>query len=166
MTKIEIVKAKYGLSIFFINLLKVLIIYTVSLALGVFIESIYLHTTFVIFRKFSFGFHFKNSIICTITSVLFFSVFPLVIKNQMIEITPLMYVLVGCLLIIISFIKVPAILRPVSRPVFKRNICLIIIFLSYFILGYRYNFTYSNYICAGLIIANILLLPKIGGSNV
>lgn len=166
LTNIEIVKAKYGLSIFFINLLKVLIIYTVSLALGVLIESIYLHITFVMFRKFSFGFHFKKSFVCTIISIFFFSIFPLIIKNQTFDIIPLMYVLVGCLLLIISFVKAPATSRSVSRPVIKRNICLTIIFFCYFILGYKYNFIYCNYMCVGLLIANILLLPKIGGSNV
>lgn len=165
LTDIEILKAKYGLSILLINVLKVGLVYAVSLMFGVFLESIYLHVSFCLFRRFSFGFHFQKNFVCSIVSVICFSLIPLFIKNQMIMIDPNMYIIIGFLLIIISFVKVPAVSRPVSNPIFKRSICLVIIFFSYFILGYGINFDYSIYICTGVLISNILLLPIIGGTN-
>ena len=66
---------------------------------------------------------------------------------------------------IISFFKVPAVSRPVSNPIFKRNVCLAIIVFCFFILDYNIAFSYSRYIRAGLSISNVLLLPKIGGPS-
>lgn len=165
LTHIESVKAKYGLSILFINVFKVGLIYTVSMIIGVVTETIYMHLSFCIFRKFSFGFHFQKNLICSIVSVILFSIVPFLIKSQTIKVNTNICLLIGVLSMIISFFKVPAVSRPVSNPKFKRNVCLAIIAFCFFILDHNIAFSYSRYIRAGLSISNVLLLPKIGGPS-
>ncbi|NOV87107.1 accessory gene regulator B [Clostridium acetobutylicum] len=72
MEGIELIKLKLGVEIIFINISKLAILFLVSYYFGLIKETIIMLAAFGFLRSNAFGLHAKNSIVCTVMSLLMF----------------------------------------------------------------------------------------------
>ena len=77
LSRKEIDTMKYGLEGLYLTITKLIIIFIISLILGIFKEVLLLILIFNGIRLTSFGVHAKKSIDCLISSMLFFLIFPI-----------------------------------------------------------------------------------------
>lgn len=68
----QLQKMKLGIEILLINLSKFLIIFILAAMLNLLKEVIFISTMFAVIRSSSFGLHAKNSIMCTIVTIVMF----------------------------------------------------------------------------------------------
>lgn len=73
-------KVKYGVEVILINVFKIAFVYILALLVGVFWETLVVHLTFVVLRRYSFGLHAIKSLNCTITSLLMFVLGPFIFQ--------------------------------------------------------------------------------------
>ncbi|MCM0624893.1 accessory gene regulator B family protein [Lysinibacillus sp. OL1_EC] len=108
LSKMELAKINYGIATLLINLIKVSLIYSVSIMLGVVSETLVCHLVFCIMRRYCYGLHAKSSIVCSIIGVLYFSIGPFIVLNYSFSITRELVILLGIIFEIIIYYKVPA----------------------------------------------------------
>jgi accessory gene regulator B len=69
---IELKKVKLGIEIFLINISKFILIFLISIKLHLVIETTIITIVLGVIRSKAFGLHAKNSIVCTITSLMLY----------------------------------------------------------------------------------------------
>ncbi|MGE5626900.1 MAG: accessory gene regulator B family protein [Solirubrobacterales bacterium] len=69
---IELQKMKLGLEIVFINISKAIVIFAVAAQFNLVKEVLIMSLVFATIRKSAFGIHAKNSVVCTISSLMMF----------------------------------------------------------------------------------------------
>ncbi|TKN13120.1 hypothetical protein DVW83_14505 [Enterococcus sp. VV15] len=80
LSREDSLKIEYGLNILVINLVKMIIIYSSSITLGCFKETLIVHSSFCILRRYNYGFHFNSNLVCTLFGILLFVLFPFTMK--------------------------------------------------------------------------------------
>ncbi len=161
-TKKQLDTIKYGLEGLYLTITKLIIIFIVSIVLGIFNEVLCLIVTFNIIRLFSFGVHAKKSSHCMISSLIFFITFPLICKY--VTISKELKEILAIPLVILIGIYSPADTekRPLKdkkkRIIYK--ILSIIIASIFMILSIKIqNNTLSNNFMFAVIIQIIIILP-------
>lgn len=74
-------KVKYGMEVILINTMKIGLVYLVSLLMGVFFETLIVHFSFLIVRRYSFGLHALKSLNCTLASLAAFVLAPFFLQH-------------------------------------------------------------------------------------
>lgn len=74
-------KVKYGLEIILINVMKFAIVYGISLATGLLLQTVTVHTSYLWLRRYSFGLHATKTLNCTLISLAMFVLAPFVFQN-------------------------------------------------------------------------------------
>jgi accessory gene regulator B len=69
---LELQKMRFGLEIILINISKFMIIFAVAAAFNLLKEAMFMSIVFASIRRSAFGLHAKNSIVCTLTSLMMF----------------------------------------------------------------------------------------------
>lgn len=145
---------EYGLECLYILIEKIIIITTLSIVLNSIIETIIFMLAVCLIRSFSFGFHFSNSKLCTIISILIFNLIPLTIH---LTINYYFLITLSFFSTIYIVIKSPQDHKGRKITNFKKYkiitflISIIFVFLSII------NFQYSNLFFFALILQVILL---------
>ncbi|TBX29915.1 hypothetical protein EUZ95_13995 [Enterococcus durans] len=80
LSREDSLKIEYGLNILVINLVKMIIIYSSSITLECFKETLIVHSSFCILRRYNYGFHFNSNLVCTLFGILLFVLFPFTMK--------------------------------------------------------------------------------------
>ena len=73
---LELKKMAYGMEVMLINISKLVIIYLLSWALGLLVQSLIVHVAYVLIKRYSFGLHALNSTVCTVVSCCLFVFIP------------------------------------------------------------------------------------------
>lgn len=162
LSNIELEKIKYGLEGLYLTITKLILIFIISIILGIFKEVITLIVIFNIIRFTGFGVHAKRSIDCLISSSIFFIGFPLLCVN--IYVPVLIKEIIAIPLIILIGIFAPSdtekrpLINKKKRKIYK--ILSIIISIIYMVLAVIIeNNSLSNCFIAALIIQIIIMLP-------
>lgn len=74
MQAIQILRLKYGLYLVFDGIKKGILVYGTAFILGVFIETLLVHISFLVIRQVSFGWHSANSMGCILWSIFTFPI--------------------------------------------------------------------------------------------
>ena len=158
----ELDKMRYGLEGLYLNLTKIIVIFIISLIIGIFKETILLLLIFNGIRITSFGVHAKRSIDCLISSLILFLGFPLLCVHLIIPLF-IKYILFLPLVILIGiFAPCDTEKRPLKdkkkRTIYKiLSILISIIYMTLSIL-IKDN-TLSNCFIFALVIQIIVMLP-------
>lgn len=81
ISKVNYLKCKLGMEVFFLNFTKLVIIYSTALFLGLPKEVAIFHSSFMLIRFFSYGAHAVSSLACTSISLLLFVGIPYVLQE-------------------------------------------------------------------------------------
>ena len=162
LTPIEIDKMRYGLEGLYLTITKLIFIFSISLILGIFKETLLLVLIFNGIRFTAFGVHAKKSIHCLISSTLFFIIFPFICIKITIPI--LIKFLLSFPIVILIGIYAPS--DTVKRPLTNKRkriiykISSIIISIIYMLISILIsNNTLSNCFLFALVIQIIVILP-------
>lgn len=164
LTEIEEAKISYGLSVFLITLIKVMLIYITSIMLGTFFVTLICHVPFCIVRNYSRGFHAKSSFNCGASGIICFSILPWLIQSLALNISPLQVIGIGMISVIILFFRAPAdteknqVKNLEQQSALRKRAILTYIFLSLFMFILFKN-TNQLIGISGLTIAVILTFP-------
>ena len=158
----EIDTMRYGLEGLYLTITKLIIIFIISLILGIFKEVLLLILIFNGIRLTSFGVHAKRSIDCLISSILFFLIFPILCIKLTIPLLIKQILFIPLVLLIGIFAPADTEKRPLKnknkRTIYK--ILSIIISIIYMTLSLVIkDNTLSNCFIFALIIQIIVMLP-------
>lgn len=158
----EIDTMRYGLEGLYLTITKLIIIFAISLILGIFKEVFLLILIFNGIRLTSFGVHAKRSIDCLISSILFFLMFPILCIKLTIPLLIKQILFIPLVLLIGTFAPADTEKRPLKnkkkRTIYK--ILSIIISIIYMLLSLIIkDNTLSNCFIFALIIQIIVMLP-------
>ena len=158
----EIDTMRYGLEGLYLTITKLIIIFVISLILGIFKEVFLLILIFNGIRLTSFGVHAKRSIDCLISSILFFLIFPMLCIKLTIPLLIKQIIFIPLVLLIGIFAPADTEKRPLKdkrkRKIYK--ILSIIISVIYMTLSLIIkDNTLSNCFIFALIIQIIVMLP-------
>lgn len=158
--KLEIIN--YGLESIYLTVVKIIIIFVLSLALGIFKEVIIMLFSYNIIRYFAFGLHAPNSTSCLITSIILFiggAYF-----SMYINISLQLKIILSIISIILVYIYAPADTekRPLINIKKRKKYKFLSIFVSIIIglvLIIFHNHFISNFLLIGLLEEVIMILP-------
>ena len=153
---------RYGLEGIYLTITKTIVIFTLTLLLGIFKEMLIMLIVFNILRTTGFGIHAKKSWQCWISSLTIFVILPYIAKQ--IIIPKIIKIILYILSLVVMFLFAPA--DTVKRPLInkkKRLIwktlsvfnCLILSAISFYI---KDN-TISNLLLFGILIEVVLINP-------
>ena len=156
-------KLKLGLEMLFINLTKMLLVYSVAYMLNLLSAVIIFHLSYYLIRKSSYGAHAKTSAFCSFISVVYFIGIPyiatvIIIPNAIIL---AIYLING----IILFIFAPSLTKKSGKMSEKRRrklrnqsllMCLYLMLFTLFIS----NITMKNLLTFGATLACLLTIQK------
>lgn len=148
--EIHLDEIRYGLEGFYLTFSKAIVIFTLSLILGIFKEMILMLIFFNILRSTGFGLHASKSWICLLSSIIIFVFLPFLALHISI---PLIWKdILGIIAIILVYYYAPAdtIKRPIISQI-RRNYYKAITTISTIILVYIMLFIQNN------IISNLIL---------
>lgn len=95
-------KVKYGLEIILINTMKFIAVYGVALLIGMLWQTITIHVSYMLIRRYSFGLHASKSWVCTFLSIGMFNIIPYltqtVVLNNWIVLVISMFILLNVIL--------------------------------------------------------------------
>ncbi len=162
LSRKEIDTMKYGLEGLYLTITKLIIIFAISLILGIFKEVLLLILIFNGIRLTSFGVHAKRSIDCLISSILFFLIFPILCIKLSIPLLIKQILFIPLVLLIGIFAPADTEKRPLKnkrkRTIYKiLSIIISIIYMSLSLI-IKDN-TLSNCFIFALIIQIIVMLP-------
>lgn len=115
--EIKLAEIKYGLEGLYLTITKTIVIFTLTLLLGIFKEMLIMLMVFNILRKTGFGIHAKKSWQCWVSSLSIFIMLPYIAKLVIIPIT-IKYIL-GIISIIVMILYAPA--DTVKRPLINKK---------------------------------------------
>ena len=73
---LEFTKLVIGMEMLLINISKLLIIYLLAAVLGMLLQTLIVHGSYILVKRFSYGLHALNSTVCTIVSCCMFVIIP------------------------------------------------------------------------------------------
>lgn len=158
--EIEIIA--YGLEGIYLSITKAIIIFGISLVLGIFKEVIYLLVSYNIIRTQAFGIHASKSIYCLISSLIMFIGGAYLCKLLIIPLWFMIITAVICIFCLYLYAPADTKKRPIVNKVKRKRFKLIstslgIIYLILII--YFKGLFISNYLFWGLVISVIMILP-------
>ena len=162
INKEKLDEIRYGLEGLYLTITKTIVIFTITLLLGIFSEMLIMLFVFNILRTTGFGIHAKKSWQCWISSLTIFVILPYIAKTIIIPF--FVKIILGIISIIAMILYAPA--DTVKRPLInkkKRLIwkalsvfnCLTLITISFYI---KDN-TISNLLLFGILIEVVLINP-------
>lgn len=162
LPKKELDKMRYGLEGLYLTVTKLIIIFIISIILGIFKEVLLLILIFNGIRLTAFGVHAKRSIDCLISSCLFFLIFPILCIKLIIPIIVKKILFIPIVLLIGIYAPADTEKRPLKnkkkRKIYKILSILISILYMTLSLIIKDN-TLSNCFIFALIIQIIVILP-------
>ena len=162
INKEKLDEIRYGLEGLYLTITKTIVIFTITLLLGIFSEMLIMLFVFNILRTTGFGIHAKKSWQCWISSLTIFVILPYIAKTIIMPF--FVKIILGIISIIAMILYAPA--DTVKRPLInkkKRLIwkalsvfnCLTLITISFYI---KDN-TISNLLLFGILIEVVLINP-------
>lgn len=153
---------EYGLEAIYITLTKAIVIFLVSLSLGVLKEVFYILLFYNIIRTTAFGMHAKTSLQCYVISGLLFVGAGLICKYFYMGFYLKLIISVFCFLNILLFAPADTYKRPLINSK-KRNLYKILSFIISYIyvalILLFYNSDFSNYLLFGLVDITVMIHP-------
>lgn len=158
LSPIEQAKVEYGLSILFVDLFKMLVMYGIAFLLHIVGAVFITHLVFISVRFTTKGFHASNSAVCTILSVLFLVVLPWITASLGFESTRPVFVL-GILFVGLGIFVKERTINQAKGPFRLRKAVLIILFITTIGLLLPSD-SIRTYLLLGLAIAILLMFIK------
>ncbi len=158
--QLEIIQ--YGLEGIYLTFTKLIIILLLSIILNIFKETILILLFYNCIRTFAFGVHANSSIVCLITSLIFFIGGTYLGIYLNINLTIKIILSVLSLILIIIYAPADTVKRPLINK--RKRLCfkilsIIIATILTFLIIYFSNKQISNYMLIGLIEGTIMILP-------
>lgn len=156
--------ASYRLECILIAVEKLFFLILISINLNILTQSLVTFFSCSFIRTYSHGWHAKSTIMCSATSIVFFSVFPYILK--IIPITPnlICSMIVIIFVIMVNYYYAPAdveenpLICKSMRLKMKKKVLFRIIFLSVLIfIPFANNF--KKYMLLGILIQTMLIMP-------
>ena len=119
---LELTKMELGMEIFLINVIKLIIMYSLAIALGILLLTFSTHMAFVIVKRYSFGLHAANSTICTIVSCCMFVVFPCLLAGTKIGNFVVLLIFAGVIFALFLFAPADTKARPLIGATNRRHL--------------------------------------------
>ena len=158
LSPIEQAKVEYGLSILFVDLFKMIVMYGIAFLLHIVGAVFITHLVFISVRFTTKGFHASNSAVCTILSVLFLVVLPWITASLGFESTRPVFVL-GILFVGLGIFVKERTINQAKGPFQLRKTVLIILFITTIGLLLPSD-SIRTYLLLGLAIATLLMFIK------
>lgn len=162
LSKKQMDTIKYGLEGLYLSITKLIIIFIISIFLGISKEFIILIIIFNGIRLFGFGVHAKKSIDCLISSSIFFIIFPIICKYITIPMIYKLIISIPLIILISIFAPADTEKRPLKnkrkRNIYKFLTIIIALIYTYLSIIIKDN-TLSNCFLAAIIIQTIIILP-------
>ena len=160
--EIKLKEIRYGLEAIYLSIIKLILVFIISILLNTTKELILLFIFYGLLRLTGFGLHAKKSIHCWLTSIPTFTIIPFLIKNFSINEKYMYIPLVICFILLSIFAPSDTEKRPLIR---KRKriiykILTIILTTSYIIyILYSNNNYVNNILFYSTIIETLLVIP-------
>lgn len=162
INEVKLEELRYGLEGIYLTITKTIIIFGLTLILGIFKEMLLMLIFFNILRTTGFGLHASKSWICLLSSGIIFIFLPFL--SKIITIPFILKILLGILSIVLIYLYSPS--DTIKRPIIsikRRNIykfittinCILLVFIAIYIP----DNTISNLLMFGIYIEIILILP-------
>lgn len=158
LSPIDQAKVEYGLSILFVDLFKMIVMYGIAFLLHTVGAVFITHLVFISVRFTTKGFHASNSAVCTILSVLFLVVLPWIIASIGFESTRPVFVL-GILFVGLGIFVKEWTINQAKEPFQLKKTVLIILFITTIGLLLPSD-NIRTYLLSGLAIATLLMFIK------
>lgn len=159
---VQLDEIKYGLEAIYLLISKFVVVFIVSIILGLWKETLILLLLFNFLRATAFGIHASKSIYCWISSIISFIFIPYICKNYVFPNLFLIIVAVCCIILFALYAPADTIKRPLinakKRKIYKiiTLITSLIYFTAIFIIK---NTIVKNLIIFAMILQVILILP-------
>lgn len=160
--EIKLKEIRYGLEAIYLSIIKLILVFIISILLNTTKELILLFIFYGLLRLTGFGLHAKKSIHCWLTSIPTFTIIPFLIKNFSINEKYMYIPLVICFILLSIFAPSDTEKRPLIR---KRKriiykILTITLTTSYIIyILYSNNNYVNNILFYSIIIETLLVIP-------
>lgn len=158
LSPIDQAKVEYGLSILFVDLFKMIVMYGIAFLLHTVGAVFITHLVFISVRFTTKGFHASNSAVCTILSVLFLVVLPWILASIGFESTRPVFVL-GILFVGLGIFVKERTINQAKEPFQLKKTVLIILFITTIGLLLPSD-NIRTYLLSGLAIATLLMFIK------
>ncbi|MBO1301369.1 MULTISPECIES: accessory gene regulator B family protein [unclassified Enterococcus] len=158
LSPIEQAKVEYGLSILFVDLFKMMVMYAIAFLLHIVGAVFITHLVFISVRFTTKGVHASNSAVCTILSVLFLVVLPWITASIGFELTRPLFSL-GILLVGLGVFVKERTINKTNGPFQLKKTVLIIMFITTIGLLLPSD-SIRTYLLLGLAIATLLMFIK------
>ena len=158
----KLAEIRYGLEAIYLTITKVIIIFTVSLILGIFKEMLILTVLYSLLRNTGFGIHAKKSWMCLTSSLIIFVGAPFLALNIVIPIS-IKIILCG-LCVVAYYLYSPAdtekhpLVNERKRMRYRKTTVLLSLIYTFLCLYLTNNFL-SNALLFALIIEVLMILP-------
>ena len=158
----QLEEIKYGLETIYLLITKFIVVFTISIILNLWKETLTLLLLFNLLRVTAFGIHASKSIYCWISSIISFLLIPYISKYYILP--NWFFIITSSLCIILFILYAPAdtIKRPLINAKKRKNFKIITIFTSIiytFLIFIINNSIVKNLIIFAMILQVILILP-------
>jgi len=158
----KLAEIKYGLESIYLSISKAIVLFALTILLGIFKEMIIILLLYNLLRAFAYGLHATKSWICLVSSLIIFIGMPLLALNVVFPLFIKLIIISFC--IISFFLYAPADTK--KHPIIKRKkriickyITIFIALIYSFICLYTKNNFLSNSLLIALTIEAIFILP-------
>lgn len=160
--EIKLKEIKYGLTSIYLNITKLVVIFSLSYLLGYIKTLLLLMAFYSILRLTAFGVHAKKSLHCWIASTLIFILLPIICEKIIINLKIKIYISILCLTLICIYAPADTEKRPLihkkKRYIYKTVSIIISIIYIFLIITIKNN-TLNNSIEFGLLLSTFAILP-------
>jgi accessory gene regulator B len=171
---IELTKMALGTEIFLVNVIKLVIVYSLAALLGILIYTLSAHVAFAVVKRYSFGLHALNSTLCTLLSCVMFVAVPKFVLAFGFGLghLPVAIIFVGIIVTLICFAPADTKARPLVGASLRKKMkikavcCGFLVFATAFIIP---NETIKLLITLGAMYQSVSVMPltyKILGRSV
>lgn len=157
---IQFLQVRLGMQIIVGNFFKILVTYSISIFLSVFLFTLVTHLSYMLIRYNAHGAHAKSSILCYIQSILTFVFVPYFLINIDINFTYLLALSIIGLISVVIYAPAATKKQPIPIKLVKRKKYLsIIMYLLVLILSLIIHPFYAQFMLLGILVESITLLP-------
>ncbi|MBR8873160.1 histidine kinase [Staphylococcus aureus] len=157
---IQFLQVRLGMQIIVGNFFKILVTYSISIFLNIFLFTLITNLTFYLIRRHAHGAHAPSSFWCYVESIILFILLPLVIVNFHINFLIMIILTVISLGVISVYAPAATKKKPIPVRLIKRKkYYAIIVSLTLFIITLIIKEPFAQFIQLGIIIEAITLLP-------
>ena len=158
----EIKKIRYGLEGIYLTFTKLLIIFLVSIILGIFKEVLISLILFNIIRFTGFGFHAETSLQCLIISLLLFVLLPYLFININLSKNIVFIISILCIISYLLFAPADTVKRPLpnrKKRIIRKLLTCIIGIIYTFLIFIFYDLKIMPLLLTALVIEAIMINP-------